>query len=121
MTTFEIPTLLARLGPVSCLRLPFWVAFSFLPLPNISFASSSFFLRWRSAYEISLRLPKPRDVAACLPELSRQRRGSKLCQEPFLDNVKGNFGLFGACCTNHDTTHNRLLQKVIGRELELSQ
>ena len=48
-TGFVTPTLLARLGPVPGLGLPF--AFCVLvlrPLPKISFASASFFLRRRS-------------------------------------------------------------------------
>ena len=44
-STFAMPTLLARLGPVPVLRPPFRLDFAFLFLPNISLASSSFFFR----------------------------------------------------------------------------
>lgn len=45
-----MPILLARLGPAGALRFPAPEpgALALLPLPKISFARASFFLRWRS-------------------------------------------------------------------------
>ena len=47
--TFEIPTRLARLGPGANFRLPFPNNFSFLVLPNMALARSSFCFRSRSS------------------------------------------------------------------------
>jgi len=43
-----MPTLLAKLGPVPGLRFTLLRALALRPFPNISFASASFFLLWRS-------------------------------------------------------------------------
>ena len=46
--TFAMPILLAKLGPDPSLRLPLLGVLARRPLPNISCASASFFLRRRS-------------------------------------------------------------------------
>lgn len=47
-TTLAIPTLLARLGPLPGFRRPLAGVLARRGVPNISCASASFFLRWRS-------------------------------------------------------------------------
>ena len=81
-----MPTLLAKLGPDPSLRLPLLGVLARRPLPNISCASASFFLRKRSVVLSHLY-----HLGSCLAMLTGlydvvERNGLSICRHDYINS-----------------------------------